>query len=214
MSRQRKAPAGGIVRECLDTTWRTPEWLLERVRVYFCGEIPFDPATGADNPTQAARFCSGPHETKEQVAQGGLFGASAAQRGGGDLGNGLTIGWGWPAWVNPPYGRDLRLWLEKIAREASAAAEIVALLPCSRWEQGYFHDTLGAANALCFVRGRVGFVSAIDGVAVAGNPYASMLVGFNARRRLWVEAFGPIGPCYAIEPLVEAPPRSAERNRR
>ncbi len=50
-------------RKSLDTTWRTPEWILERVRALFKGPIPFDPSTGVDNPTRALRYCAGPPGT-------------------------------------------------------------------------------------------------------------------------------------------------------
>ena len=36
--------------------WLTPPKILEPVRRYFGGQIPLDPATGADNPTDAQFF--------------------------------------------------------------------------------------------------------------------------------------------------------------
>lgn len=114
--------------------------------------------------------------------------------------SGLEVAWDWPTWVNPPYGREIRAWLAKITEEAERGTEVVGLLPCARWEQGYFHKALRAANALCLIRSRVAFISSIDNVPVGGNPYASMLVGWNTDRSRWLEAFGPLGLCLDVKP--------------
>lgn len=199
---QAAAPAGGIVRTSLDATWRTPERLLDAVRTYFGGPIPLDPASGPDNPTQALRFFTGevPSATPA-LRQESLFGD---WREHDELArsrvNGLEQSWAPRFFVNPPYGRELRDWLAKMRDEARARSEGVALLPCARFEQGYFQETFGAASALCWIRGRVDFISSIDGQAVRGNPYASMLLGFNASWLRWRSAFGGLGACYQIGP--------------
>jgi hypothetical protein len=55
-----KVKAGGMLRSAIDTTWQTPEWLLDRVRLLFPGgQIPFDPASTSENPTKALRYCAG-----------------------------------------------------------------------------------------------------------------------------------------------------------
>jgi hypothetical protein len=199
-----KAPAGGIVRTSLDNTWRTPPFVLERVRVYFRGPIPFDPLTGPENPTGALRFCAG--------APGTLFASHLAED---DLArrNGLEVSWDWPTWVNPPYGEELRGALRKIEYEArlygetSQARPIIALLPCSRFEQPYLTRLMRLARATCFHRGRIAFVSSQDGAQVAGGPYASMIVGFGpidlAR---FVNAFEPLGACFGLFPIGEGGP--------
>lgn len=188
----KKVQAGGPIRSSLDNTWGTPESILGRARVYFRGDIPFDAATAPTNPTRALRFCAGP---------GQLFGRDGAL----EEQNGLAVDWRWPTWVNPPYGSELRDWLLKIEAQSQALVEILALLPCSRWEQRYFTRVLECARAICFHEGRVAFVSSIDGAAVGGNPYASMLLGFNVDRARFAEAFAPLGPCFSLGPLSAAP---------
>jgi hypothetical protein len=228
--------AGGVIREALDNTWRTPERFLERVRVYFGGPIPFDPATGRENPTRALRICTEP-PTPERLAE--LVRATAR---GADLSlglyegelaiplvsaritnaallalkgehpslrSGLDVAWDWPTWCNPPYGRELKVWLTKFVAEARRGTEIVAFLPCARWEQGYFQRALRAARNVCFVKGRVAFISSIDGVAVGGNPYASMLVGWNTDGARWLEAFEPVGSCLDMKPTRRRARRAA-----
>lgn len=185
-----KAPAGGIVRTSLDNTWQTPERVLDAARAYFGGPIPFDPATAPDNPTKALSFCAGPPGTifeKRDVL---------ASR------NGLEVPWESGTWVNPPYGKELRAWLLKIRAEAARRTTILALLPCARWEQEYLTDVLAAAKAVCWVRGRVAFVSSIDHTEVGGNPYASMILGFNVNLDAFAEALGVLGPCFSLSRLV------------
>lgn len=246
-----KVQAGGIIRVSLDNTWRTPEKILEPVRSYFGGEIPFDAATGLDNPTRAKVYAVG-HLSDEgrtayaYAAARGLalslaeapvpnFVAAAAaglpadhpdakavwrsvllkrkwaklmeplEEGRLPFRSGLAVDWTriGGTYVNPPYGLELKEWLGKIVSEAREGAEIVSLLPCSRWEQAYFTDLLAAANAVCFIRSRVAFISSIDGKAVGGNPSASMLLGFNVSEPDWSRAFGRLGRCFELLPMSD-----------
>lgn len=174
-----KLQAGGILRKSIDSTWRTPEYVLERARHYFGGPIPFDPATGPENPTKAVRFCAGPAGT--------LFAGDSLESK-----NGLEVEWEHPTWVNPPFSKE---WTVKIGKEARDGSEIVALLPCNRFETDYFQEMFALAACVCWVKGRIKFVSSIDGVEVGGNPYASMIVGLNVNPAQFDEAFGPLGLC-------------------
>lgn len=178
MSPRAKVQAGGILRKSIDGTWRTPEYVLERARAYFGGPIPFDPATGPENPTKAVRFCAGPSGT--------LFAGDSLETK-----NGLEVEWvDYPTWVNPPFSKE---WTVKIGEEAGKGAEIVALLPCNRFETDYFQEMFARASVVCFHKGRIKFISSQDGVPVEGNPYASMFVGFNVVVDRFREAFGPLG---------------------
>jgi hypothetical protein len=219
-----KVQAGGILRTSLDNTWQTPRKILDPVDRYHGGKIPLDPASASSNPTRAARFCCG--RVEAPAARGGFVGAYLSRGLGDGLGDvfagnpvaesiaaaavsavrgewpwvsGLEVRWDWPVWVNPPYGRELRPWLVKITREAWAGQEIVGLLPCARWEQRYFHRLLRAAGRIVLIQGRVAFISTIDHVAVQGNPYASMLVGWNTERDRWLECFGGLGASFEMK---------------
>jgi len=207
---QPKVQAGGILRTALANDWRTPERILDRVRVYFGGQIPFDPCTGPENPCRALRFCTGGIEAPASAAVASLFPEAAAEVAPEQEGlrlaraNGLATAWAWPTWCNPPFGAELREWLAKVRDEAGRGVEIVLLLPCSRWEADYFQETWALAGALCLIRRRVDFISAIDGEPVKGNPYASMLLGFNVSPARWHEAFSPLGACSRIAPTSAA----------
>lgn len=171
---ERKAKAGTITgAPCLKTDWQTPEHLLDCVRDYFGGPIPLDPATSPGNPTKALEFF-----TEED--------------------DGLSWDWHPQAFVNPPYGKAIRQWLMGTAQQATNDAEIIALLPCARWEQGYFHDFLDHVDALCFIRKRVSFVNPKTGDRVNGNPYANMFAGLNTDWSRFVRAFSPVGWCVRL----------------
>jgi site-specific DNA-methyltransferase (adenine-specific) len=162
-----------------DLDYQTPEFILEPVRAYFGGVIPFDPATTPANPTKAASFCC-PDDPS----------------GYGPTGcDGLAAEWHHvgPTFVNPPYGREMRKWLAKIAAEAKAGAEIIALLPVNRTEQGYMHEVLARASCVCWIRKRVAFIRPSTGLPARGNPYASMLLGFNVNCPRFWDAFRWVG---------------------
>jgi hypothetical protein len=164
----------------MDKTWQTPPELVTPVRRYFGGRIPFDAATTAKNPCKARRFV-----TEEE--------------------DGLSMRWPRRVWVNPPYGRDLGLWLPKMADEArDNGCEIVTLLPCARYEQYYWQYAMAQSNAECLIRKRVKFIRASNGDRVAGNPYANCFVGFNVDLDRFAECFGPLGMVRAVS-LLSAP---------
>lgn len=186
--RERKAPVGTITGvPCMKKDWQTPEHLLAGPRAYWGGQIPFDPATSKDNPTRALQYCA-----KGKVHKLGARGGEWVSR------DGLSVSWGRAAFCNPPYGRDIAAWLEKMGQEARAGCEIIALLPCARWEQDYFTGPLKEANAVCFIRGRVAFRNPDTGDNVNGNPYANMFIGFGVTLWRFREAFEPLAGSEAM----------------
>jgi hypothetical protein len=85
----------------------------------------------------------------------------------------LFVSWkGRRVYCNPPYGPEIRKWLER-AREATLA---VYLLP-ARTDTRWFHDLcLPFASEIRFIRGRLKF-----GDAQNSAPFPSMLVIFRLR---------------------------------
>ena len=191
--KQPKVKAGGIIRESLDNSWMTPESILERVRVYFGGPIPLDPATATSNPTAAIAYHTAPVQPDLFNECGRGLVPSAP--------GGLAVPWDAPVFCNPPYGREINAFLLKFAAEAKRGTTIIALIPCSRFEGLPMNVAMGAADAMCLIRGRVAFISSLDGQPVPGNPSASMVLGFNVIERLWRQSFGPLGACYALRAM-------------
>lgn len=191
---ERKAPVGFIGHtdsKQLKVDWQTPPHLLDCVRAYFGGQIPFDAATAIDNPCGALRFCAPTAELLPKLVNGGMHVST----------DGLTYKWPRQVWVNPPYGKATREWLPKIAQEARAGCEMVGLLSCARWEQAYFMDMFSQANAVCFIRKRVKFINPATGDAVGGNTYANMFIGWNVDLAAWERAFSEIGQCIELKAL-------------
>ena len=131
--------------------WGTPLDLYRQLDEEF--HFTLDPCTTADNPLGTAKFY-----TKEQ--------------------NGLEQGWeGECTYVNPPYGRDVGLWL----RKAVQGLPTVYLLP-ARTDTRWFHEYIWSTerNGTCwnaelrFLRGRLRFRGA-SGPA----PFPSMIVVFR-----------------------------------
>ncbi len=172
-----------------DLDYLTPPSILEPVRRYFGGQIPLDPATTGDNPCEAAAFYFPPRD------------------------DGLRLPWEnrrtderafdrWGAFVNPPYGKELKRWMAKIGKEAGYGVTVLALLPVNRFEQDYFQDNiLRRANAACFIRSRVSFIRPSTGEAAKGNPYPSVLWGLNVEIDRFDFHFNHLGCVVALEAM-------------
>lgn len=172
---------------CKNTVYLTPDHILDPVRQYFGGRIPLDPATEHDNPTQADHF---------GVKNGAIEGNC--------LGNGLAINWSKydGVFVNPPYGREIKLWCRRIKEEGDQGATIIALLPAgARFSTKYFQDYILDENlkAACFIRGRVRFLKPDRTETDGQNPYDSVLYGFNVDPEKFSNCFGHLGKTMKIE---------------
>lgn len=136
--------------------YQTPESELAYVRRV--GEIFLDPATADSNPTGAAVYCSAGHHSPH-------------------LRNGLLAPWGALlrcaptavdnplVFLNPPYGRALEPWKDKVLQEAQRGAQIVTLTP-SRTDTNWWQDLAAGASAGLFLRGRITFIDAATGKPV------------------------------------------------
>ena len=173
---------------CKSTIYLTPSSILDPVRQYFGGVIPLDPATEPSNPTKATWF-------------GTKKGSNSAQ----DLGNGLAVQWSLydGTFINPPYGKEIRLFCRRICEEAALGAEIIALLPAgARFSTRYFQDYIFNPHleAAAFIRGRVKFLRP-DGTVAGQNPYDSVLYGFNVDVDKFTQCFAPLGKVMMITVL-------------
>ena len=70
--------------------------------------------------------------------------------------DGLSSAWGAANFVNPPYGSEIKKWLEKGFHEYLKGKTVVFLLP-SRTDTAWWHDYVLKAHQIRFIRGRLKF---------------------------------------------------------
>ena len=68
--------------------------------------------------------------------------------------NGLLMPWTGKVWLNPPYGKETPVWLDKLALHGNGIALVFA-----RTDTKWFHRLVTKADVVCFLAGRVSFVS-------------------------------------------------------
>lgn len=126
--------------------WETPQHLYDELDKEF--HFTLDPASTHDNAK-----CD-KHYTQEE--------------------NGLDKDWsGETVFCNPPYGRELPLWIEKAARSAGGGTTVVMLIP-ARTDTRAFHDFILHKAEIRFLKGRLKF-----GGAKHNAPFPSMIVIFK-----------------------------------
>ncbi len=117
----------GHIATSKNTDWETPEWILEGVRDVFGGKIMLDPCASPSSHLAVMNW-HGPHH--ESV-------------------DGLSAWWSYPnVFVNPPFGRDLPLWVDKVEEEtlSGRAVEVILLTPANVdtkiWQQTIFQRAM------------------------------------------------------------------------
>lgn len=109
--------------------------------------------------------------------------------------DGLSRPWHGRIWLNPPYGRQTRAWLRRLADHGDGIALVFA-----RSDTAWFQEFAPRATALCFVAGRLCFVPG-DGRldhSTAGAP--SLLMAFGLTCSLAV-AESRLGQTF-LSPLI------------
>ena len=93
---------------------------------------------------------------------------------------------GGAVFCNPPYGREIRKWVQKAYAEAQRGQTIVLLIP-ARTDTAFFHDYIYGKAEIRFVRGRLTFTGE-DGNPQRDKsgrampaPFPSMVVIYNRR---------------------------------
>jgi hypothetical protein len=87
--------------------------------------------------------------------------------------DGLAQPWTGRVWLNPPYGRGVALWLDRLAQHGDGLALVFA-----RTDTRWYQVVVRQATALCFVAGRLSFVRPDRSrVSTAGAP--SVLLAFG-----------------------------------
>lgn len=76
--------------------------------------------------------------------------------------------------MNPPYGREIKLWIQKAYEESLKGAVVVCLIP-ARTDTTYWHNYIfGKASEIRFVKGRLKF-----GDGKNSAPFPSAVIVFD-----------------------------------
>ena len=76
--------------------------------------------------------------------------------------------------MNPPYGREIKYWIQKAYEESLKGATVVCLIP-ARTDTTYWHNYIfGKASEVRFVKGRLKF-----GDGKNSTPFPSAVIVFD-----------------------------------
>lgn len=136
--------------------WATPQWLFDALNKNF--KFTLDPCATKENAKCKKFF------TKET--------------------NGLDQDWSKDrAFVNPPYGRVLKHWVEKAAKTYDNCGFVVLLVP-SRTDTSWWHKWIVPYARIIYLNGRLSFVT--NGVVQKGShaaPFPSALAIYDGPHR-------------------------------
>lgn len=171
-----------VLRSSVKQDWLTPPWFLDIVRKL--GPISFDPCANPRSFVHAWQNIYYP------------------------FADGLSIRWYVPedtvCFVNPPYGRTIKFWANKMATEGStiiqrANAHLVGLIP-ARTGTGYWEKYIWPfADAVCFWNGGTEYPSRISFYDLDGRPakigatFDAAVVYFGTQREKFQRVFEPYG---------------------
>lgn len=139
--------------------WLTPPDVLEAV-----GPFDLDPCAPVERPWDTAVR----HLTIEDDGLSSLWGADEF------------------VWLNPPYGRQTWVWLDRLAKHARFGRGGVALVFARTETAGFVSSVWGSADAILFMAGRLHFhyVSGERARANSGAPSCLVAFGGEAVDRL------------------------------
>jgi phage N-6-adenine-methyltransferase len=91
--------------------------------------------------------------------------------------DGLRQAWRGVCWMNPPYGREIGLWMRKAYESSLEGATVVCLVP-ARTDTAWWHEFAVKASEIRFLRGRLKF-----GGSQNSAPFPSAVVIFGPSGR-------------------------------
>lgn len=89
--------------------------------------------------------------------------------------DGLILPWHGRVWLNPPYGRVLAQWLERMAEHGDGTALIFARTETAAFQ----HWVWPMASAVLFLEGRLNFHRAVTGEVTNDGGAPSMLIAYD-----------------------------------
>lgn len=146
--------------------WYTPTDILNRVQAVM-GAIDLDPCS---NSNTAPNVPAAQHYTAAD--------------------NGLTKDWNGRVYMNPPYGREIVEWIEKVVNEFKTGhiTQALVLVP-SRTDTEWYRMLRDYPR--CFINGRLKFSESENAA-----PFPNMVVSLGCDRSQFIAVFGAIGDVY------------------
>lgn len=83
--------------------------------------------------------------------------------------------------VNPPYGREIKHWVEKSYKEFLKGATVVMLIP-ARTDTKYWHEYIFDKAEVRFIQGRIKFLQ--NGEAKQAAPFPSAIIVFSDNAKI------------------------------
>jgi hypothetical protein len=108
--------------------------------------------------------------------------------------DGLTAGWNGRVWLNPPYGSEIGLWMERMARHGRGVALIFARTETDFWHRWIWPYTTG----ILFLKGRIHFHFPDGTRAKANSGAPSVLVAYSHTDALALQESGLAGKFVAV----------------
>ena len=149
--------------------WYTPQAHIDLAREVL-EEIDLDPATSP--------------QAQETVQANTFYTAED---------NGLEKEWHGKVWMNPPYSQPaIQQFIEKLIKEYSEGRVTEAIVLTHNYtDTAWFHLAASKCKAVCFTRGRIGFLSPEGEKAAPTQGQAFIYYGDNLKK--FTESFESIG---------------------
>ena len=145
------ANLGNETHNVTTTTWLTPPAVIKAL-----GEFDLDPCASLDRPWDTAKQ----HFTIED--------------------DGLKQDWYGRVWCNPPYGREMNPFLEKMIKHVDNGGSGIVLIFARTETKAFFDYVWDKADAILFLKGRLKFHYPDGSVGEsAGSP--SVLIAYGAQ---------------------------------
>jgi len=126
--------------------WLTPPWLLGLL-----GKFDLDPCAATNRPWDTA--------TKNYTVEN----------------DGLKQPWNGRVWLNPPFGKGLADWINRLAQHGNG----IGIMPLRSTDTNWFHESIWSqAGAVLFLRGRVRFYT-VEGKESGPCPHASLMIAYG-----------------------------------
>lgn len=141
---------------------RNDRWLTPLTIIHTLGIFDLDPCAAPGHPTAIDMW------TPEEV------------------GDGLSMPWHGRVWLNPPYGRESRAWMEQLVGHGQGTALIPVATGTKLWQEVVFPF----ASGILFYRHRVTFTHPKGDKDGMVSPAASALIAYGAEDARLLEQSG------------------------